>query len=215
MRLQDLQGNAAGAGFIGHRVQLMLRRRHIPQYREPFQVGQHLDQKLQPLLRKIGKVEEHAGEIAARPRDAFHEPVLDGVGFEIERDDRNRLGGFLCLLDDRMPGHEQHLDVARHELADDRLELVLTRFGGLHDRDDVAAFLEAPRTKPFLKCLRPHCASRRNPFIGKSDLDRLACGLCGGPIEAQQGQPEGTGKKSATAQQHLRPVEALVPLSIA
>lgn len=52
-------------------------------------MGQHFDQKLQPLLRKVGKVEEHAGEIAAWPCDGFHEPVLDRIGFEIKRDDRD------------------------------------------------------------------------------------------------------------------------------
>src|SRR6185312_2588543 len=42
------------------------------------EIGLHLGQQLQPFFGEVGKVEEHAGQVAARSGDALHQSVLTG-----------------------------------------------------------------------------------------------------------------------------------------
>ena len=89
--LQDdeLQAEAVRRGLEVLQLRVRGRAGRIDGNGERLRARAHLAHELQPLARDLHAQARHAGEIAARPRQAVHDAERDGIAAHLE-DDRDR-----------------------------------------------------------------------------------------------------------------------------
>ena len=128
-----------------HGVQLCGTGRGIPQHGDAAKRGDRRSEQLQPFAGECREIQEQAGNVAARMSETLHPPCLNGVRFQIERnngDDSSRRdrrancsgaeraqdGGI--ELDQVLCETAEHLRVSarRSKLQDDVLSLGVTQF---------------------------------------------------------------------------------------
>ena len=131
-RYRDLQQLAGGL----HRRELGGAGRRIPEHHDVQQRRQRLLQELQPFHAEVGKVREHAGDVAAGSGKARHEPAADRIALEIVRDNGQRRGGGLGGGDGRGAYGQDDVDLAVDEAGGKRRQLRRIAFGRPdHDLD--------------------------------------------------------------------------------
>jgi tetratricopeptide (TPR) repeat protein len=120
----------------------------IPDHANAPERRNDLAEKLKLLAGQFGQIHPDPAHIRARPRQALDEPARDGVGFEINPDDGNRLGGLHGSTDAKRPAHDEDFDRRSDPLTQIGLHGgVALRIAPLSDEETaqlVHALLERP-----------------------------------------------------------------------
>ncbi|HZP36526.1 MAG TPA: hypothetical protein VFE48_08545 [Methylomirabilota bacterium] len=89
-RLAELGPEELEYGLLRARLRLvgLVGRNPVPEERQAPDPGQHRAEQLDPLARQLGLAEEHAGDVAARPREAPDVAPRDRIVVDGDHQDR-------------------------------------------------------------------------------------------------------------------------------
>jgi len=99
-------------------------------------LGDDLPEQLQPLSGELVREQRDARDVAARPGEARHEPIPDGIG-NSDHHDRDRLTQ-VPRRDDRLCARRRdHVDVRRQEFGREVRQPIFSAFGPSPHKYDV------------------------------------------------------------------------------
>src|SRR5713226_6308994 len=141
---------------------LRRRGRRIPQGSDAnIRYWRDLLHEFQPFPHQLREIEEYAGDVPAWPGEAGDISTFHGVAFEIYRDNGERTGRILRLLERLWPDGEDRLDLESNQLGREGGQASVAAASILPLNGDVLPFNVTGLPKTLKKCRK-----ERNELIG-------------------------------------------------
>ena len=150
-------------------------RRRVPKDADFGKLRKRLLHQFQPLCAEFGKIEEHARDVAAGPREAFDHAATDGVGLEVYRDDRNCRRQRSHHVNGCRTSGQEDVDVALNEIGGHWRNAARISPGDSRDQFYLIGHTIACGLQTFGQCRYPSWRNRVRPGKEKADLRNFAC----------------------------------------
>jgi hypothetical protein len=125
-------------------VELLGTGRWVPQHADPRERRNGLDEELQTFRTEIRKIQEHAGDVAARARKACDEADRHRIAFKIDGNDGRGRRGTACRLHRRRTGRDDDVDAIIHQFSRQGRQARQVSVGQTHDQLETRSLAVRP-----------------------------------------------------------------------